>query len=89
MLDLGHEYALIDNDPAKSEQEKLQAKIQLREEDSKRKERSHNIRQMLRAHLLMEKDSDYIVQDNKIIIIDEMPKNALQKILKKDLRQRP
>lgn len=71
MLDLGHEYALIDNDPSKSEQEKLQAKIQLREEDSKRKERSHNIRQMLRAHLLMEKDSDYIVQDNKIIIIDE------------------
>ena len=26
---------------------------------------------MLRAHLLMEKDIDYIVQDNKIVIIDE------------------
>src|SRR3990172_3036067 len=49
----------------------MQAKIALREEDSKRKERSHNLRQMLRAHLLMEKDIDYIVQDNKIVIIDE------------------
>ncbi len=71
MLDLGHEYASIDQNPALSEQEKMQAKIALREEDSKRKERSHNLRQMLRAHLLMEKDVDYIVQDNKIVIIDE------------------
>ena len=41
------------------------------EEDAKRKERAHNLRQLLRAHLLMEKDVDYIVQDNKIVIIDE------------------
>jgi preprotein translocase subunit SecA len=49
----------------------MQAKIALREEDSKRKERAHNLRQMLRAHLLMEKDIDYIVQEQKIVIIDE------------------
>ena len=49
----------------------MQAKIQLREEDAKRKERAHNLRQLLRAHLLMEKDVDYIVQENKIVIIDE------------------
>jgi len=71
MLDLGHEYALVDNDAALNEQQKMQAKIRLRENDAKRKERSHNLRQMLRAHLLMEKDIDYIVQDNKIVIIDE------------------
>lgn len=70
MLDLGHEYHLIDQGAA-SEQEKMQAKIAVREEDAKRKERSHNLRQMLRAHLLMEKDIDYIVQDRKIVIIDE------------------
>src|SRR5690606_16581070 len=40
-------------------------------EDSKRKERSHNLRQLFRAHLLMEKDVDYIVQNGKIVIIDE------------------
>ena len=71
MFDLGHEYALIDQNTALSEQEKMQAKVRLREADSKRKERSHNLRQMLRAHLLMEKDVDYIIQDNKIVIIDE------------------
>ncbi|MBI5273378.1 MAG: preprotein translocase subunit SecA [Chlamydiia bacterium] len=71
MLDLGHEYSLIDLNTKFSEQERLQAKIRLKEEDAKRKERSHNLRQMLRAHLLMEKDIDYIVQDHKIVIIDE------------------
>lgn len=71
MLDLGYEYSLIDSDSELSDEERLQKKTALREEDSERKERIHNIRQLLRAHLLMEKDVDYIVQDNKIIIIDE------------------
>ncbi|MBX9743610.1 MAG: preprotein translocase subunit SecA, partial [Chlamydiales bacterium] len=71
MLDLGHEYAGIDQNPDLSDEAKMQAKIQLREEDAKRKERSHNLRQMLRAQLLMEKDIDYIVHDGKIVIIDE------------------
>lgn len=70
MLDLGHEYHMIDQSGL-SDQEKMQKKVALREEDSKRKERSHNLRQMLRAHLLMEKDIDYIVQEEKIVIIDE------------------
>lgn len=71
MLDLGHEYAEIDANPDLDEQDRLQRKVNLREIDAKRKERSHNLRQMLRAHLLMEKDVDYIVDDDKIIIIDE------------------
>jgi preprotein translocase subunit SecA len=70
MLDLGYEYHLIDQSNS-TDAEKMQAKIALREEDAKRKERAHNLRQMLRAHLLMEKDIDYIVQDEKIVIIDE------------------
>lgn len=71
MLDLGHEYHVIEQDGTLSENDKMQAKIGLREEDAKRKERAHNLRQMLRAHLLMEKDIDYIVSENKIVIIDE------------------
>jgi preprotein translocase subunit SecA len=70
MLDLGHEYALVDEQDI-DEQEKIQKKVALREEDAGRKERSHNLRQMLRAHLLMEKDVDYIVEQGKIVIIDE------------------
>ncbi len=71
MLDLGYEYAKIDEDPALSEQDKMHRKVLLRENDAKRKERAHNLRQLFRAHLLMEKDVDYIVDDGKIIIIDE------------------
>lgn len=71
MLDLGHEYAQIDQNEALEEQQKLEKKVALREEDSRRKEKSHNLRQMLRAHLLMERDIDYIVEEDKIVIIDE------------------
>ncbi len=71
MLDLGYEYATIDQNKQLSDQDKLNKKIALREEDAKRKERSHNLRQLLRAHLLMEKDVDYIISEGKIVIIDE------------------
>lgn len=71
MLDLGHEYAQIDADPNTTEDEQLEKKLALNEEDVKRKERSHNLRQLLRAHLLMERDVDYIVDQDKIVIIDE------------------
>ena len=70
MLDLGHEHALIEKEEL-SEKEKLEKKVALREEDSRRKEMSHNIRQLFRAQLLMEKDVDYIIQERKIVIIDE------------------
>lgn len=71
MLDLGGEYALIDSHPDYSEQQRIEKKVALREEDAKRKERAHNLRQLFRAHLLMEKDVDYIIEENKIVIIDE------------------
>lgn len=71
MLDISHEFNLIDEDDSLSEQDKVSRKLAVQEEDAKRKERAHNLRQMLRAHLLMEKDVDYIIQDNKIVIIDE------------------
>jgi len=71
MLDLGYEYSRIDENQDFNEEEKIHQKVLLREEDSRRKERAHNLRQMLRAHLLMEKDIDYIIEADKIVIIDE------------------
>lgn len=71
MLDLGEEYGKIDSNVSFSDEEKLQKKIQIREEDARRKEKIHNLRQLLRAHLLMEKDVDYILQEGQIVIIDE------------------
>lgn len=71
MLDISYEYLQIDADQSLDSDAKMQRKLAVQEEDAKRKERAHNLRQLLRAHLLMEKDNDYIVQDSKIIIIDE------------------
>lgn len=71
MLDLAEEYLNIDEDPSLDRDAKAERRQGIREEDAKRKERAHNLRQLLRAHLLMEKDVDYMVQDDKIIIIDE------------------
>lgn len=71
MMDISHEYLMVDQDPTLDAEGKIQRKLAIQEEDAKRKERTHNIRQLLRGHLLMERDVDYIIQDNKIVIIDE------------------
>ena len=71
MVDISDEYIKIDENQELNEEAKMAHKLAVREEDAKRKERSHNLRQLLRAHLLMEKDNDYIIHDNKIVIIDE------------------
>lgn len=71
MFDLGYEYAQIDEDPLLSAQEKMDKKMQLSEADASRKERAHNLRQLLRAELLMERDIDYIIDESKVVIIDE------------------
>jgi preprotein translocase subunit SecA len=71
MLDLSHEYCEIDENKDFSADEKLEKKLVIQNEDVNRKERAHNLRQLFRAQLLMEKDVDYMVQNDKIIIIDE------------------
>lgn len=71
MLDISHEFLKIDEDGTLDAETKVQKRLAIQEEDFKRKERAHNLRQLLRAHLMMEKDVDYIIQDDKIIIIDE------------------
>lgn len=71
MLDISHEFLEIEHNEQLNEEQKIEKRLAIQQEDAKRKERAHNLRQLLRAHLLMEKDVDYIVQDEKIIIIDE------------------
>lgn len=71
MLDISHEFLKIDEDPTLDADAKVKKRLEIQEEDFKRKERAHNLRQLLRAHLLMEKDVDYIIQEDKIVIIDE------------------
>ncbi len=51
--------------------EKEKEKNRIRENHSIRAEELHNISQLLRAYSLFEKDVEYVIQDNKVIIVDE------------------
>ena len=43
MMDIGHEYTLIDEEDSLSDEAKMQKKLAIQEEDAKRKERAHNL----------------------------------------------
>lgn len=61
----------IDVDPALSEPEKVKKKQEFQDDFSKHSERIQNISQLIKAYCLFEKDVNYIVQDNKVVIVDE------------------
>ncbi len=68
--DLLTEYADIDNDPKLSDAEKAQKKNARQQYCDTQAERIHNISQLLKAYCLYEKDVEYVVEENKVIIVD-------------------
>jgi preprotein translocase subunit SecA len=68
--DLGSELAEIQNSK-KSEEEKAKAIESLHRDYNVKSERIHTINQLLKAYTLFERDVDYLVDDNKVKIIDE------------------
>jgi len=60
----------IDAQPS-ADGEKEQKKQQVQQAFDERSEKIHNIAQLLRAYCLFEKDVEYVVQDNKVLIVDE------------------
>ena len=69
--DLITEFADIDNDPNLTDAQKVEAKTKRQEICDHQSERMHNISQLLRAYCLYEKDVQYVVEDNKVVIVDE------------------
>ncbi len=61
----------IDNDPDSDFQEKARRKQEFQQRFSEKSERLQNISQLLRAYCLFEKDVHYVVQNNKVLIVDE------------------
>jgi len=64
-------YQEIDEDPDLPDDEKARKKRRLDEEFAHKSETLHNISQLLRAYSLFEKDVEYVVQDNRVMIVDE------------------
>ncbi|MEO0083215.1 MAG: preprotein translocase subunit SecA [candidate division WOR-3 bacterium] len=69
--DLSSEIEKIDNDEKLTPKEKIYEKEKAYERYAKKSEILHNFQALLKAYTLFEKDVDYIVQDNKVIIVDE------------------
>lgn len=61
----------IDSDETLNSQEKVEAKKKFQDKFSNEGERIHNISQLIKAYCLFEKDVSYVVQDNKVMIVDE------------------
>jgi preprotein translocase subunit SecA len=71
LADLVEEFSVIEGDTSLTPDEREARKAKIREENEMKTEELHNITQLLRAFSLFEKDVDYVVQDNKVIIVDE------------------
>jgi len=69
--DLATELSAIDEDDALEPADKVAKKRDLERIHAERSERVHNILQLLRAYSLYEKDVEYVVQEEKILIVDE------------------
>ena len=70
MPEIGIEISKIEN-KGLSKQEEAKEKDALYKEFSIKSERIHTINQLLKAYALFEKDIQYVVMDNKVMIVDE------------------
>jgi preprotein translocase subunit SecA len=61
----------IDVGPEADPRKRLEAKTKLQAEFETKAQRIHAISQLLKAYCLYQKDVQYVVQDNKVIIVDE------------------
>jgi len=68
--DLLTEFADIENDPSLDAAGKAQKKAERQQHCDTQAERIHNIAQLLKAYCLYDKDVEYVVEDNKVLIVD-------------------
>ncbi len=68
--DIGSEMAELEKSTLPAE-EKMEKKNELLNDFQVKSERVHTINQLLKAYTLFEKDTEYVIVDNKIKIVDE------------------
>ncbi|MCU0783059.1 MAG: preprotein translocase subunit SecA [Verrucomicrobia bacterium] len=61
----------IDVGPEPDARKRLEAKTKLQSEFETKAQKIHAISQLLKAYCLYQKDVEYVVQDNKVIIVDQ------------------
>jgi len=68
----------IDEDEKLSLQKKAQLKEEATSKFMDKNEKLHNIKQLLKSYTLFEKDVDYVVVENKVMIVDEFTGRMMQ-----------
>lgn len=69
--DIGTEIHKIETDHSLSENEKQKKKDELNKVYADCSDRLHTVHQLLKAYCLYEKDQEYVIQDGKVMIVDE------------------
>jgi preprotein translocase subunit SecA len=69
--DLGERMHLINTDPEHTIEEKERLKAEATKEYAEKSDRVHSISQLLRAYSLFERDVEYVVNEGKVLIVDE------------------
>jgi preprotein translocase subunit SecA len=69
--DLGEELARVDHYTSVTPQEKIKAREEVYQRYARKSEVLHSFHALLKAFSLFEKDVDYVVQEDKVIIVDE------------------
>ncbi len=76
--DIGTEVAAIEGDTLFTPSQVQRKKEELYALYAERSDRIHTVNQLLRAYTLYEKDVEYVVQDGKVLIVDEFTGRILQ-----------
>jgi preprotein translocase subunit SecA len=61
----------IDTGPETDARKRMEAKTKLQQDFETKAQKIHAISQLLKAYSIYQKDVEYVVQDNKVIIVDE------------------
>ncbi len=75
--DIGAQMAELEKSSLE-EREKLEKKNELLSDFSAKSERVHTINQLLKAYALFEKDTEYVIMDNKVKIVDEQTGRVME-----------
>ncbi|MFC2124397.1 preprotein translocase subunit SecA [Bacteroidota bacterium] len=78
MPDIGVEVAELENDESLSEDDKLKKKEELIKDYAEKSQRIHSVNQLLKAYALFERDTEYILMDGKVKIVDEQTGRVLE-----------
>jgi preprotein translocase subunit SecA len=76
--DIGSELAALEHDQSADEQEKLKKKEEVIQDYAEKADRIHTVNQLLKAYSLFEKDTEYIIVDGKIKIVDEQTGRVME-----------